>query len=289
MPAIACTEGIELIAVASRNAQADGCANYPTIEAMLVGEPGLDAIVLCQPPQARYVAARTALLAGKHVFLEKPPGATLSEVDALVALAQAQGVTLYASWHSRYAAAVAPAKQWLQSRTVVNISIVWKEDVRHWHPRQDWIWEPGGFGVFDPGINALSILTEILPQRLRLVSAELEIPANRAAPIAAKLALETADGVPISAVLDWRQIGPQTWDIIAETDQGSLLLSHGGNQLAVAGVQESVAAEAEYAGLYRHFVALIQAKKSDVDVAPLQIVADAFLIGHSCLTDHFDY
>jgi D-galactose 1-dehydrogenase len=27
------------------------------------------------------------------------------------------------------------------------------------------VFEPGGMGVFDPGINALSILTEILPRR----------------------------------------------------------------------------------------------------------------------------
>ena len=43
--------------------------------------------------------------------------------------------------------------------------VTWKEDVRHWHPGQQWIWEAGGFGVFDPGINALSIVTKIMPDR----------------------------------------------------------------------------------------------------------------------------
>ena len=33
-----------------------------------------------------------------------------------------------------------------------------------WHPGQEWIWQAGGFGVFDPGINALSIVTRILPR-----------------------------------------------------------------------------------------------------------------------------
>ena len=101
LPAIAHTDGAELVAVASRNAAADGVANYPDLAAMLAGQPDLDAVILCQPPAARYEAARTALLAGKHVFLEKPPGATLSEVDALTDIARHQGVTLYASWHSR--------------------------------------------------------------------------------------------------------------------------------------------------------------------------------------------
>ena len=51
-----------------------------------------------------------------------------------------------------------------RARRVTRLHVSWKEDVRHWHPGQEWIWEPGGFGVFDPGINAFSIVTKILPQ-----------------------------------------------------------------------------------------------------------------------------
>ena len=60
LPAIEKTDGIELVAVASRNAQAKGVNNYPTLEAMLAGEPDLNAVILCQPPQVRYEAARAA-------------------------------------------------------------------------------------------------------------------------------------------------------------------------------------------------------------------------------------
>ena len=84
LPAIAKTDGAELVAIASRNAAAEGLHNYPDLDAMLAGEPELDAVILCQPPQARFDSARTALRARKHVFLEKPPGATVSEVEALV-------------------------------------------------------------------------------------------------------------------------------------------------------------------------------------------------------------
>ncbi len=61
--------------------------------------------------------------------------------------------------------------------------------MRHWHPNQAWIWEPGGFGVFDPGINALSILTEILPGPFTVGSARLVTPANVQTPIAAEVAM----------------------------------------------------------------------------------------------------
>ena len=287
LPAIAKTDGIELIAVASRNASAAHVANYGDLDAMLAGEPGLDAIVLCQPPQARYQAAATALSAGKHVFLEKPPGATVSEVEALIALARANEVSLFASWHSRYAAAVAEARRWIVSRSIRRIAINWKEDVRHWHPGQPWIWQAGGFGVFDPGINALSILTEIVPDPVILLDAVLEVPTNCDAPIAANLTLRTAAGTPIAAAFDFRQTGLQTWDITVEADDGQLLLSHGGNTLMLDGAAQTLSPEEEYPTMYRHFVDLVGSGKSDVDLAPLRLVADSFLCGRHCPTEAF--
>ena len=288
LPAIDMIDGIALVAVASRNAQGEGVNNYPDLGAMLAGEPDLDAVILCQPPQVRYAAARQALLAGKHVFLEKPPGATVSEVDALIALARKQGVTLYASWHSRYAAAVAQAKAWIAERTVKRIDIQWREDVRHWHPGQPWIWEAGGFGVFDPGINALSILTEIVAEPITMLSASLEVPSNKQAPIGATLNMATASGATIDAVFDWRQTGPQTWDIEVETDKGTLLLSEGGNMLRLDGDVQVKAPDEEYPAMYRRFVDLVGGRAIDADTAPLRLVADAFLCGRHCPTAAFE-
>jgi D-galactose 1-dehydrogenase len=288
LPAIAMTDGAQLAAVASRHGAAGGVANYPTIEAMLEAEPDLDAVVMCQPPQARYAAARTALLAGKHVFLEKPPGATVSEVEALAALAKSMGVTLFASWHSRYAAGVAPARAWLEGRTLRKASIAWKEDVRHWHPGQSWIFEVGGFGVLDPGINALSILTEVVRDPILVIGAELEVPANRQAPIAALLALETARGAPIEVIFDFRQTGPQTWDIALEADDSVLVLSEGGGKLAIDTAPQSTPLKGEYPAMYRHFVELVRRGRSDVDLAPLRLVADAFLCARFRQADPFD-
>ena len=288
LPAIEKIDGIDLVAVASRNATAEGVNNYRDLGAMLADEAELDAIILCQPPQVRYEAARQAILAGKHVFLEKPPGATVTEVEALVSLAKAEGVTLYASWHSRYAAAVAHAKSWLASRTIRHVKIDWREDVRHWHPGQPWIWEAGGFGVFDPGINALSILTEIMPDPVTMLGASLEVPVNKAAPIGAELKMASASGASIEAVFDWRQTGPQTWDIAVETDEGALLLSDGGNRLTVNGDIIMQEPDGEYPAMYRRFVQLVADKAIDANTAPLRLVADAFLCGRHCPTAAFD-
>lgn len=279
LPSIARTPGIDLVAVASRNASVDGVENFDSLDSMLERGPWIDAVAICTPPQSRARLAERALRAGKHVLLEKPPGATLSEVEMLRDLAASLDRTLFATWHSRFAPAVAPARRWLAGRHIATMSINWREDVRHWHPGQDWIWQPGGLGVFDPGINALSIGTEILPNAVFLSRAVLEFPENRAAPIAARLAFEGFDGTRVEAVFDWRQTGPQSWDISVETDGGRLDLAEGGAKMSVDGELVPQEPEAEYAGIYRRFVDLVGSGESDVDVAPLRHVADAFMLG----------
>lgn len=278
LPALAKDQDYRLVAAASRHGKVEDIPNFPTIEAMLDSVPELEAVSLCMPPQFRYGAARTALVAKKHVFLEKPPGATVSEVEDLKALAAANRVCLFASWHSRYAPAVEAARAFLGSTKIRSAAIIWKEDVRRWHPNQEWIWAPGGFGVFDPGINALSIATHILPPMF-ISSAELDFPENRASPVAAHVTFRTSDGLPVTMELDWLQTGPQSWDILAETDRGKMVLSGGGSKLAVDGRVVHEEPEAEYPMLYRRFAEIVRAGTSDVDLAPLQHVADAFMLG----------
>ncbi|HEU0149853.1 MAG TPA: Gfo/Idh/MocA family oxidoreductase, partial [Bradyrhizobium sp.] len=103
VPAIAATEGVTLAAVASRNASLPGLPHFATIEELLRDGPEIDAVALCTPPQVRRQQAIAALRAGKHVMLEKPPGAAVTELDPLITLAANNSLTLFATWHSRYA------------------------------------------------------------------------------------------------------------------------------------------------------------------------------------------
>jgi Predicted dehydrogenases and related proteins len=279
LPAIAGSSAFSLAATVSpHDPGVEGVPHLASLDELLEKGPAIDAVALCTPPQVRYSLAAQALKHGVHVFLEKPPGATLSEVAALRSRADKAGVTLFAAWHSRFAAGVAPARDWLSERKVAKVSIVWREDVRVWHPGQAWIWEPGGLGVFDPGINALSILTHILPRPVFLKSATLSLPENRAAPIAADIEFRDTAGAPIHMDLDWRQTGPQSWDIVVETDEGTLKLANGGAVLTLpSGTVHNE--DLEYPGLYSRFAALISGGRSDVDIEPLRLVADAFLRG----------
>lgn len=287
LPSIAGNHAFRLVAtVSSRGEGVGDLPHFGTLEELLAHGTEVDAVALCTPPQVRYDLAARAIAGCKHVFLEKPPGATLAEVALLEEHAAAAGVSLFASWHSRYAAGVAPARAWLANRRIHSVSIIWREDVRVWHPNQDWIWEAGGLGVFDPGINALSIATHILPNRFFLRQATLSIPANRAAPIAADIAFRDGLGTPITLDLDWRQTGPQSWDIIVETEDGTLKLAKGGAVLTLpTGTHTSE--DREYAGLYARFAELIRGGTSDVDTAPLRLVADAFLRGQREIVEEF--
>jgi D-galactose 1-dehydrogenase len=287
IPSIAATDGVELVAIASRNASLDGVAHFATLDELLAKASNIDAIALCTPPQGRHAQAAAALKAGKHVLLEKPPGATVSELGPLVAAARQTGRTLFATWHSRFAPAVEPARAFLANRRIKSVVVEWKEDVRVWHPRQAWIWEAGGFGVLDPGINALSIMTHILPRPFFLTRSELSFPRNRAAPIAADLSFSDDTGVPIHVEFDWRQTGPQTWDIRVETDAGRLVLSSGGSRLVHDDRILVDEKQAEYRGIYRRFVELIGNGASDVDLSPLAHVADAFMLGRRRDVDPF--
>src|SRR5262249_54657022 len=112
-------------------------------------------------------------------------------------------------------------------------------------------------------------------------------PANCQAPIAANLAFTDVTGLPITAEFDFRQTGPQSWDIVAETDQGRMTLSGGGRRMEVDGKAIAEAPDQEYRELYQRFVTLAASGASDVDLAPLRLVADAFLLGKRTTVEPF--
>ncbi len=291
LPAIAGSSEWELAAAVSRNGRVQGVANFTTIEEMLGACADVAVVSLCLPPVPRFEYARQAIAAGRHVMLEKPPGATLAECHALEVQARQMGVSIFATWHSREAAMVPAAKKWLRGKRLNRLSVVWKEDVRRWHPGQDWVFEPGGLGVFDPGINALSIVTEILPDPIHVVAARLSIPENRQTPIAASLEYYHPHGAAVSIELDWRHEGDQTWTIEAETDAGVLRLTEGGARMTVNGEAladpAGVPLNGEYPRLYARMAQLVEMGESDFDLSPMVHVADAFVLGRHQATAPF--
>ncbi|MGH8195536.1 MAG: Gfo/Idh/MocA family protein [Woeseiaceae bacterium] len=275
----------QLVAAVSRHQTLDDLPNYTSLGELLDAQPDVNAVAICTPPQVRFEVARFALQHRRHVLLEKPPGATLNEVYELIELAHREEVALFAAWHSREAAAVEPARRWLATRKLRSVDVTWKDDVRVWHPGQTGIWKAGGLGVFDPGINALSIVTQILRDKLVLKDAELSFPSNCDAPIAASLRLTNAHGTPVRMELDFLQTGPPTWDIEIATDAGRLRLSRGGAVMQIDDQSPFEAPDNEYGSLYARFETLVREGRVDVDLEPFRLVADAFLCGRRVVVE----
>lgn len=290
VPALRIHGGFELVACVNSSTTLAGVDCFTRVEDMLDHGPALDAVAICTPPQAHFAAARLALMAGKHVLLEKPPCPTVAEFEELTALAGCHGNILFQTWHARETAAVAEAARWLEGRSVQRGRVVWKEDVRQWHPGQSWIWQEGGFGVLDAGINAISILTKILPDALAVESAHLLVPANCASPIAAAVTFSTASGAMIDAEFDFRHNGNQVRAMELDTDGGNLTLAWRGTPMGGKGkLVELGTQQEEYALLYARFAALVAEGRSETDKRPLELVSDILrLAGRSTVAAFFE-
>lgn len=291
VPSIAANPRFELAAtVGSRAPRGGAVPGFQRHREMLESVSDLDAVAICTPPSVRYEIARDCIAAGLHCLLEKPPATTLSEIEQMRLEAEGRQVTLFTTWHSQYNPAVDRAAEALAGKRIARMRIDWRESVRNWHPGQRWIWEVGGFGVFDPGINALSIASKIFPGPLFVREAELSVPDNLDMPIAARIGFGSpvADG-EISAGFDWREEKDEIWTIEVETTDGlSLRLSGGGARLDIDGGETVEAPRDEYPRIYEKFADLLDERSSLVDVAPLRLTADAFLVGRRVSVEPFE-
>jgi predicted dehydrogenase len=280
VPSIAGNDRLELVASSSRSGQGVVQA-FTDWRHLIRSVEGLQAVAITTPPGPRYEIARECILAGLHCLLEKPPTAGLAEINDLACLAEAQQVSLFTTWHAQHHSTVDAAAQALAGKRIRSMEILWHEDVHKWHPGQQWIWEEGGFGVFDPGINAFSIATKIFPGGLFVKSAEFSVPENAQTPIAADIVFSSpeAEG-PLTASLDWRRAEGEEWTISVTTVEGtSVRLENGGARLLLDGQPQEDSGIGEYPDIYRQFVQLIDERRSLVDVAPFRLVADCLLIG----------
>ncbi len=291
VPSIAASADFTLAALADpRGGDAvAGVAIAPDHRAMLA-DASIDAVVICTPPAARFAIAREALLAGKHVVLEKPPAATMGEAAALAQLAAREKRVLFATWHSQYNTAVEAARRFLAGKKLASFRVDWNEDFRKYHPDQSWIWESVGLGVFDMGINALSVISRLFANPPYVRAAELRIAENHAAPLSAVLNFGSLDGDgPMEMHMDWGHTGPDQREIRIATQCGhSLELLESGGKLVIDGAVVVEEKRAEYPMLYARFAELVQRGRSDVDLVPLQMTLDALALGRRTVLPRFD-
>lgn len=96
---------------------------YPWIEltthyTQILQDPTIDAVCIVTPPQTHPAFVKEALLAGKHVFVEKPLACTVAEAEEVVGLAEQQGKVLMVGQIFEYSPAVQKLKELIASGEV---------------------------------------------------------------------------------------------------------------------------------------------------------------------------
>ena len=87
-----------------------GIRAYPSIAELLAD---VDAVSVVVPTKAHCDVAKAALVAGKHVLIEKPMTATLEEADELLSLAKANGVIVQIGHIERFNRAIRAAAPYI--------------------------------------------------------------------------------------------------------------------------------------------------------------------------------
>src|ERR1700674_2827550 len=101
--------------VAAKTKQATATADYR----ILLADSNIDAMIISATPETtHFPMAKESLLAGKHVFLEKPIALELSEADELIALARAKGLLFTIGYSQRFNPKFAYVKRSIDDGTI---------------------------------------------------------------------------------------------------------------------------------------------------------------------------
>ena len=172
---VAAFSGAELVAVADRSADAARAfatrwavpAVHPDLDALLAAERP-DVLLICTPPSVHLAQARAAFAAGADVIVEKPPAASLDELDAMEEAAAAAGRRLAFVFQQRSGSAAAHVRGLLDSGELgrplfATCDTLWHRDAEYYAVPWRGRWETEGGGtVLGHGIHQLDLLTHLL-------------------------------------------------------------------------------------------------------------------------------
>lgn len=169
--------------------------------AELCADPAITAVHLCTPNYLHYPMAREALLAGKHVFCEKPLATTSSEAQELVELARERELVAAVNYSVRFYPLNQEARARVQAGLLGEPRILRAEYCQDWlFLPSDWNWrldpqEGGNLRVVgDIGTHVMDMLCWISGLQITSVMADLATflpqrhrPANAADTFGSKL------------------------------------------------------------------------------------------------------
>ena len=164
---------VELVAVCdlirerAEKAQADyGVPKiYDTMEE-LFADPEIEIVLNLTRPYQHYAVSKGALLAGKHVYCEKPLAANLAEGRELVALAEERGLWLGGAPDTFMGGAIQTCRKLIDGGLIGEIiggrCAMLNHGMEMWHPDPDFYYQPAGGPLFDMGPYYITALLNLI-------------------------------------------------------------------------------------------------------------------------------
>lgn len=138
---------------------------YDTMEE-LFADPEIDIVLNLTRPYQHYQVSKAALLAGKHVYSEKPLGADLAEGEELVALAKEKGLVIGGAPDTFMGAGIQTCRKLIDEGLIGEVvggrCVMASHGVETWHPDPDFYYQRGGGPLFDMGPYYITALINLL-------------------------------------------------------------------------------------------------------------------------------
>ena len=138
---------------------------YPTMHD-LFADPAVDIVLNLTRPYEHFEVSRAALLAGKHVYSEKPLAADLAEGRELVRLAEEKGLLLGGAPDPFLGAGLQTCRRLIDDgyigEPVGAAAFMICRGHESWHPDPDFYYQRGGGPLFDMGPYYLTALVNLL-------------------------------------------------------------------------------------------------------------------------------
>lgn len=132
------------------NATADryGITGRYTDYHRMLDEVALDAVYVIMPPVFLKPIVLDCLAAGKHVFMEKPPGTSVAEAQEMADAARASGRLAMVGFNRRFAPVVVQSKKLVDERGPITQCLV----AFHKYHLYDAKWDYFGVGMFETDV-----------------------------------------------------------------------------------------------------------------------------------------
>ena len=132
----------------------------------LFNDPDVDLILNLTTPQSHFALCRDALLAGKHVYVEKPLSLTTAEGEALVVLAKERGLIIGGAPDTFLGSGIQSCRKAIDESLIGEpigaSAFMMNHGHESWHPDPEFYYQSGGGPLFDMGPYYITALVTLL-------------------------------------------------------------------------------------------------------------------------------